>query len=101
MDKMFIHTLVKGLEDATIAKDVIKEYTTNNDVNNCLTLKKIDKVIEAMKSTKRSRLSSTGSIRRKWRSTFAQWEYYPTMGPSESMTRLASKHQTQQGNSSK
>ena len=51
---MVIHTLVKGLEDATIAKDIMEEYTTNNDVNNCLALKKIDKVIEPMESANRS-----------------------------------------------
>ena len=35
MDKMILHTLVQGLEDASVAKDVMEEYATNNNLQNC------------------------------------------------------------------
>ena len=54
MYKMILHTLVQGLKDATIAKDVIEEYATNNNLQNCFTLEKIEKLVKAKKSAKRS-----------------------------------------------
>ena len=40
MDKIVMHTLVQGLEDAYIAKDVMEEYATNNNLQNCLNPRK-------------------------------------------------------------
>ena len=53
-DKMVMHTLEQGLEDDAIAEDVMKEYATNDTLQNRLTLEKIEKLIEAKESTKRS-----------------------------------------------
>ena len=40
---MVMHTLVQGLEDAAIAKDIMEEYATNDDLQDRLTLGKIKK----------------------------------------------------------
>ena len=53
-DKRVMHTLVQRLEDAVIAKDVMEECATNNDLQDRLTLEKIKKRIEAKESAKRS-----------------------------------------------
>ena len=50
---MIVHTLVQGLEDAAIAKDVMEAYATNNNVKNRLTNKKIKNLIEAQENTNR------------------------------------------------
>ena len=39
-DKTVMHTLVQGLEDAAIAKDVMEEYPTNDKPQDRLTLEK-------------------------------------------------------------
>ena len=49
-----MHTLVQGLEDAAIARNVMEEYATNADLQDLLTLKKIERLIEAKESAKRS-----------------------------------------------
>ena len=48
-DKMILHTLAQGLENAAIAKDIIEKCATNYNLQNCLTLKKIEKLVEAKK----------------------------------------------------
>ena len=53
-DKMILHTLVQRLEDPTIAKDVMEEYTTNDDLQNPLTLEKTKKLVKAKQNIKRS-----------------------------------------------
>ena len=50
MDKM----VMQGLEDAAIAKDVMEEDATNDNLHDTLTLKEIEKLIEAEENAKRS-----------------------------------------------
>ena len=40
-DKMLMHTLVQGLEDAPKTNDVMEEYNTNDNVKTRLTIEKI------------------------------------------------------------
>ena len=54
MYKMNMHTLVQRLEDAATAKHAMEKYATNNDLQNCLNLEKIKKLIEAKEKAKRS-----------------------------------------------
>ena len=54
IDKMIMHTLVQGLEDAVIAKDAREECTTNNNLKDRPTLEKILKLLEAKESAKMS-----------------------------------------------
>ena len=51
---MVMQTLVQGLEDAVISKDAMEKKATNNTLQDRLTLQKIEKLIEAQESSKRS-----------------------------------------------
>ena len=49
-----MHTLVQGLEEATIAKDVMEEYADNENLQKHISLEKIQKLVKAKENTKRS-----------------------------------------------
>ena len=40
-EKTVMHTLVQGLEDTSIARDIMKEYSNSNVLQFCVTLEKI------------------------------------------------------------
>ena len=53
-DKMVMHKLVQGLKDAAIAKNVMEEYATNDNLHNRFTLKKLKSSLRLERERKRS-----------------------------------------------
>ena len=51
--KMVMHSLVQGLEDAAITKDVMKESSTYVDLQTRINLEKIEKLVNAIANAKR------------------------------------------------
>ena len=58
MDKMVMNTVVQGLEDTAIAKDVIESYATNNTLQTCLNLKKLKSSSRPKRAPKETCLNS-------------------------------------------